>query len=173
MRSSVGLDETILNQRSLAGDLAAFNQWMDVHQVTAFNLAYWLLANEKRAAVIVQTSLEMAFRQLESFKEERILSWWLRIVVTACRAQIPVTTEGQAQQEPSSPTERMKWAMAQLPQEQRLTLLLSEHCNLSRAEIASVLGEQQDLVTGTIHTARALLRHHMFGSSSPHSLSPM
>ena len=76
--------EQHLIEQSLAGEVRAFNQLVEVYQGMAFSVAYRLFQDGNSAADALQDSFVKAFRALESFRGGSFKSWLMRIVTNTC-----------------------------------------------------------------------------------------
>lgn len=177
------IDEQTLIQRSLAGEVNAFNQLVVTYQNMAFSVAYRMLHDGESAADAVQDSFVKAFRALESYRGGNFKSWLMRIVTNTCydvlRSQgrrrtdsledlvedveyTPYLTDGQ--ESPSDHAERMELqalleqAIATLPDEQRLALVLCDIEGYAYEEISEITGVAMGTVKSRINRGRTRLR---------------
>ncbi len=78
------MDEMVLIQDAIQGDLNAFNRLILVYQEMAFNVAYRLLSDEDSAEDITQTAFISAYKNLNGFRGGSFKAWLMRIVTNAC-----------------------------------------------------------------------------------------
>jgi RNA polymerase sigma-70 factor (ECF subfamily) len=165
------------------GDVAAFNCLVERYQSAAYTVALRLLANPEDAADVTQDAFLSAYRSMGSFRGGSFRAWLLRIVVNAGhdlqrrRQRRPAASSevivGEADVEPwadphvSDPESARRseeargaseQALAALPDEQRMAVVLVDMEGLSYEEAA----ESMDCAIGTIRSrlarARARLR---------------
>ncbi len=165
------LDDAALLRAHVAGDPAAFGELVRRHRDRLWAVAVRTLGDREEAADAVQDALVSAFRAADRFRGESAVSTWLhRIVVNACldRARrrqsrptvsLPeVETAAMAQAPPDSDTALVvRSALARLPAEQRIPLVLLEVQGYSVAEIAAILGVAEGTVKSRCARGRARL----------------
>jgi len=190
-----------LIEQSLAGEVRAFNQLVEVYQGMAFSVAYRLLHDGDSAADALQDSFVKAFRALESFRGGSFKSWLMRIVTNTCydmlRANkrrptdslddLPVDQD-HAQQliDPvASPEDQLEQGELQaligrainaLPEDQRLALILCDVEGYAYDEIAQITGANMGTVKSRISRARGRVREILLTSRSellPSAYRPM
>jgi RNA polymerase sigma-70 factor, ECF subfamily len=76
--------EAKLVERSLTGDLAAFNQIVDLYQTQVYNVAARVLGDRTTAEDITQETFISAFRSLKGFRGGNLRAWLLRIARNLC-----------------------------------------------------------------------------------------
>ena len=163
-----GVGDADLLARHVAGDPDAFGELVRRHRDRLWAVALRTLGDREEAADAVQDALVSAFRGAHSFRGQSAVTTWLhRITVNACldrvrraasRRTSPVADEQnfEALMEPhesaEAPTERdelqreLVAALATLPPEQRVALVLVDMQGYPVAEAAAVL----DVPTGTV-----------------------
>jgi RNA polymerase sigma-70 factor (ECF subfamily) len=178
-------DETLeLVQRAQGGELAAFNTLVIRHQDAAYSLAFRFLRSRESAEDVTQEAFLRAYRALESFRGERFRSWLLRIVANAARDELrrrkrrPQRSLDEARDDPDMPSidpvepglgpeqraeqsdlrRVLEDALAQLPEDWRLVVLLSDVHGLSYDEVAESAGLPLGTVKSRLSRARARLR---------------
>lgn len=192
--------EEVAIEKSLAGDLNAFNQLVVKYQRLAYSVAYRMLQTEDAAADAVQDSFIKAYRALSSFKGGVFKSWLLRIVVNTCydvlRAQKrytfePIGEESSDEEEsvtllvdkaesPQDYVERMELSdllelgIRSLPADQRLVLTLCDVHGYAYEEIVEITGFPMGTVKSRISRARTKLRDFLLQQPEllPSSLRP-
>jgi RNA polymerase sigma-70 factor (ECF subfamily) len=166
------LDDPELLRAHVAGDREAFGELVRRHRDRLWAVAMRTLGDREEAADALQEALLSAYRAADRFRGEAAVTTWLhRIVVNACldRARrrqarpaiglpdLPAARE-PATVEPDRDTAREVWsALARLPAEQRVPLVLLEMQGYSVAEIAKVLGVAEGTVKSRCARGRARL----------------
>jgi RNA polymerase sigma-70 factor (ECF subfamily) len=174
-----------------AGDVDAFNRLADRHQVAAYNLAYRTLRNKEDAADATQDAFISAFRAIGSFRGSSFRAWLLRIVLNACydarrrSARRPTSSmEALAEQigelpwadehapdpeaavlsrEARAAIERV---MAQLPEDQRLAIVLVDMQGLAYEEAAEALQCPIGTVRSRLARGRARVRDELLAAGN-------
>lgn len=180
------MDQDLLIEQSLNGDLDAFNHLILEYQNLAYSVAYRLLNNTESSADAVQDSFIKAYRALDSFRGGSFKSWLMRIVTNTCydmlRAQkrrrtdslddLPVGEEYATQlidpgDSPSEHIERQELAelieaaIQSLPDEQRTVIVLCDVHGYAYEEIAEMTGVAMGTVKSRISRARGRLREYL------------
>jgi RNA polymerase sigma-70 factor (ECF subfamily) len=141
-------------------------------------VALSILRDEHDADDAAQDGLVAAWRSLERFDPERpFRPWLMRIVVNAARdlarrrtvrqteALSPGTPAGGASPEQESERallrERLRLALATLPERQRLVVTLFDAEGFSHAEIADLVGAPEGTVRSELFHARRALREEL------------
>lgn len=173
----------ILLQRAKAGDLAAFEQLIVLHEQRVFQTALRLLRNVEDAQDAAQEVFLRLHKHLRSFDEERTFQSWLyRIVVNVCRdlnhrrgkhlaAPLDETTTPAAGAESASATkdpfemasqqEQRQFiakSLASLSEKERSALVLRDLEGLPTAEVAKILGSSETTIRSQISTARLKIK---------------
>lgn len=160
-----------LMQSHVAGDPQAFNALLLRHRQRLWAVALRTTGNPEDAADAVQDACLSAFRGAASFRgDARVTTWLHRIVVNACldraRRQAVRPTVPMPEQPPADPRDRLEEsetslvvmaALATLPQEQRLAIVLVDLQSLSVEEAAAVLGVPPGTVKSRCSRGRARL----------------
>jgi RNA polymerase sigma-70 factor (ECF subfamily) len=150
------------------GEREAFDALVVRHQRDIYRLCYRYVNNHEDANDLTQEVFLRAWRAIGRFRGRSAFSTWLyRIGVNAClnfRAarrppaqELPETLAdpgiGTAQQvEQAVQAERVRAAVARLPEKQRATLILKIYHELTHQEVAQILGS-------TVGTVKANLFH--------------
>ena len=175
--------EADLVARAQKGDLAAFNELVERYQTSVFNLCLRMLGAPQPAEDATQEAFISAFRHIEKFRGGMFRSWLLRIASNACYDELrrrksrpavsidePRGEDDRAIDPPSgSPTmeehaEQMELrgaleaALARLPADQRLAIVLCDVQGLDYAEIAVVMQCSLGTVKSRINRARGKMR---------------
>lgn len=167
------LTEPELIDRARAGDRSAFGVLLRRHDDRMRGLAYRLLADRDAMDDALQEAYVKAYRALDRFRVGSSFGTWLyRITYNACidelrrRKRAPVAAE-----EPDDPVsarpgpervvsaaEAVRAALADLPESQRITVVLVDGEGFDHQEVASILGVAPGTVASRLHRARAALR---------------
>ncbi|WP_448337689.1 sigma-70 family RNA polymerase sigma factor [Chloroflexus aurantiacus] len=176
-------EEQRLISAAQAGDLDSFNQIVRLYETRVYNLCYRMLGDADAAADATQDTFISAFRHLSNFRGGALKSWLLRIATNTCydvlrtRKRRPAVSldkepddegnrldlpdpgasldELMLQQELSAAIQR---GLAELPEEQRIVIILSDIQGLAYEEIAHITGVQLGTVKSRLSRARAKLR---------------
>jgi RNA polymerase sigma-70 factor (ECF subfamily) len=170
---ATSLPDVDLVERARAGDRSAFEELVRRHDDRMRGLAYRLLADRHAMDDALQEAYLKAYRALDRFKPGSDFGTWLyRITYNACidelrkRKRAPVSTE-----DPDDPTsgrpgpdrvvtasETVRGALAALPVDQRVTVVLVDGEGFDHREAAKILGVAPGTVASRLHRARAALR---------------
>ena len=160
----------------LAGDPDAFGQLVALHRARLYAVALRTLAGpgpdpREEAADALQDALLSALRGAASYRGQARVSTWLhRVVVNACldrlRRRRVRATGPMPEQEPAAPGDALgdretaldvRAALAALPDEQRIALVLVDLSGLPVEEAADVLGVPVGTVKSRCARGRARL----------------
>jgi RNA polymerase sigma-70 factor, ECF subfamily len=184
---NVGLmDQPHLIERSLNGDLNAFNELVIEYQNLAYSVAYRLLDDTDAAGDAVQDSFIKAFRALDTFRGGSFKSWLMRIVTNTCydvlRARqrrktdsleaFPVEDEYipalvDKSESPQQYVERQELAkiialaIQHLPEDQQVSIILCDIEGYTYEEIAEISGVAIGTVKSRISRARGKVRDYL------------
>lgn len=175
VRAQEAIQDVPLVERVLDGDAEAYDELVRRHMRRAFSIAYRILEHREDAEDVVQDAFVRALERLDSLHRGRPFApWFHRIVVNQSlnhrRKRRVRTTEPLAEElvaggpDPEQETgqvrlrERLRSALAELPERQRTIVLLSELEGMTSAEIAEVLDVAPGTVRWHLHQAREALR---------------
>jgi RNA polymerase sigma-70 factor (ECF subfamily) len=181
-------DDALL-KRHVQGDHDAFGELVLRHQDRLWAVALRTLGNPEDAADALQDAFINAFRRAGSFRAESAVTTWLhRIVVNACLDRIrhsaarpadPIPFDGTESPALTSaidpgkdPAERtalrldIEAALATLPDEQRVPLVLVDVEGYRVAEVAEMLGLPVGTVKSRCARGRARLLPLLSGEDS-------
>jgi len=172
--------------RLAAGKDAALNSLMDRHASKLFNYLARSLGDENDAADIAQDTFVRVYQNRAKFNPERKFSTWLYTIATNLvkdrfryrsrhpQVSLDATNDSTGhnlgeilpEDKPSARetleaderAEIVRRAVAALPEELRLPLVLAEYEDRSHAEISEVLGCSTKAVETRIYRARRQLR---------------
>ena len=140
---------------------------------TSDGLAYRLMADHHRMDDALQEAYLKAYRALPRFRAGSDFGTWLyRITYNACidelrkRKRSPVSSEDPVDPVSSRPgpdrivsaSETVRHALAELPIDQRVTVVLVDGEGFDHREAAEILGVAPGTVASRLHRARAALR---------------
>ena len=169
-------DEALV-KRYLQGDTNAFAALVRKHERRMYNLALRMLGKEEDAHDATQDAFLTALRKLDQFRGDAAFSTWLhRVTVNACydvlrkRARAPMLRlageEGE-EAEPGPPVADhadavvgrtdVERALAKVPVEYRVVLVLHEVQDLAYEDIARVLDIPVGTVKSRLHRGRIAL----------------
>jgi len=186
------MDEQALIASARAGNAHAFNALVDAYQGVAYSVAYRVIGHPDAAADATQDALLAAYRALPSFRGGSFRAWLLRIVTNACydrlrqskrRQQVsiddmsddldyaPWLTSGAESPEEAVLREdvrrALELAIAKLPLDQRVVVVLADVEGLSYEEIATATGAAVGTVKSRLSRARARLRDYLTQGREP------
>jgi RNA polymerase sigma-70 factor (ECF subfamily) len=168
-------------ERLRAGDARAFEELVAVHQHRVFGVALRMLDNAAEAEEIAQETFLRAHGSLAGFRGDAKLSTWLYAIVSRlclnrlASADRRVVRPGEeallrvadAGGGPDANAERgeleaaLHRAIADLPEERRLVVILRDLEGLAYDEIARALGLEPGTVRSRLHRARMDLKEKM------------
>lgn len=167
-------EHQILIERVLAGDVNAFRELVEQHQLRVFGFTRNMVWHSADVEDLVQEVFVAAFRKLESFDSTRsqFSTWLLTIARNLClnhlkRSSIPTTSEFDVKALTTQPLDtvvnselhaRLDAALNQLPLEQRTAFVLAEIQELPYAEIAIIEDVELGTIKSRVSRARQRLR---------------
>lgn len=182
------MDEQALIKAAVGGDIDSFNTLVLAYQSQVYNFAYRMMGDADSAADATQEAFISAYRGLHGYRGGSFRSWLLRIVTNACydemrrRKRRPVSSLDALYVEDPTPDAELPVAhmespeehaarhelnlviqkgLAQLPADQRTTLVLSDIQGLSYEEIAEITSTNLGTVKSRLSRARARLRDYL------------
>lgn len=171
-------------RRARDGDLPAFNELVVDYQSLVYNLCYRMLGQAQAAEDAAQEAFVSAWRNIGSLRGEAFRPWLLRIAANLCRDELrrrvrrPSSSLDTAleagvpepQDDDPSPEDAalsselragLEAALAQLPEEQRIAIVLCDVQGLDYAEIAGVMQTSLGTVKSRIARGRLRMREAM------------
>lgn len=177
-------DETVLVQRAQKGNLDAFNALILHYQTQVYNLAWHLLHDSAAADDATQEAFISAYKGLAKFRGGSFRAWLLRIVANASYDELrrrkrrptvswedfgdmdeeanphlsnggPLPEQTIQQQELRAALER---ALAKLPQDQRMVLVLVDRMGLAYQEVADAMNVRLGTVKSRLARARGQMQ---------------
>jgi RNA polymerase sigma-70 factor (ECF subfamily) len=180
-----GTDEELV-ARSMSGDADSFNELILRWERPIYALAYRTIGREEDARDVCQETFLRAYRALPGFRgQAKFSSWLYRIALNLCRDWVrrerrtPVVQppedgdlmEMAAAAEPSESIEDLvmrkdlarsvERAMALLPEEQRMAIVLKEYHGLTFQEIADLAGCPLSTVKTRLYQGLTVLRREL------------
>ena len=170
-----GGDEAALVSRVLAGDRAAFGTLVERYQAQARRVARAVLGDPDEADDAAQDAFLSALVKLDQYDRHRPFGPWLmRIVANAATDRrrrravrrvepLDVGLVGGGPRpdrdaERSALGDRLRVALAELPERRRMAVTLFDVEGYSHAEIAEILGIPEGTVRSEVFHARRRLR---------------
>jgi len=171
-------NDTELMIRLAEGDMAALGDIARKHQDKILSLSYRVLGDWHRAEDVAQETFLRVHRAAKNYKPKAKFTTWLyRIVVNLCFDEQRKQTKAIAPLENVDPVvlvksdsnaaERkevvklVKTAVNELPERQRLAVILHRYDGLSHGEISEVTGWTQSAVESLLVRAYANLREKL------------
>jgi RNA polymerase sigma factor (sigma-70 family) len=182
------MDEQALIRAAVKGDVDSFNTLVLHYQSQVYNYAYRVMGDPDSAADATQEAFISAYRALHGYRGGSFRSWLLRIVTNACydelrrRKRRPVSSLDALYVEDPTPdaalplshregpegctvrhelNQAIQFGIAGLPEEQRVTLVLSDVQGMSYEEIAQVTAANIGTVKSRLSRARSKLRDYL------------
>jgi RNA polymerase sigma-70 factor (ECF subfamily) len=166
------------------GDLAAFNRLVMAYQGTAYNVAYRVIGNGEAAADACQDAFIKAYKAIRQYQGGSFKGWLLRIVTNTCydhiryKSRRPAASLDDLTENPNDhslklvsdaepPEEHVlrdelndiiQVGINQLPEDQRMILVLSDVQGFSYQEIAEIIDQPLGTVKSRLSRGRRRLR---------------
>jgi len=180
MREAPG-DDTALVGRLRAGDPRAFEDLVRIHQHRVFGVALRMLGSRAEAEDIAQEVFLRVHRAMRDFRGEARLSTWLYgIASNLCLNRLASSERKRMRYDddavmlaPSDAVDAtatlergelevaLRQAIAELPDERRIVIVLRDVEGLSYDEIAQALDLEPGTVRSRLHRARLDLKSKM------------
>lgn len=171
-------NESELMSRLASGEMEALAEIVDKYQSRVLSIAYRFLNDWTNAEDVSQETFLRIYRAAGSYKPQaRFTTWLYRIVVNLCmderrkQAKTPVSIEETAflapvdsesdSAERNETIELVKKAVSELPERQRLAVILHRYENLSYDEICEVTKWTKSAVESLLVRAYANLREKL------------
>jgi RNA polymerase sigma-70 factor (ECF subfamily) len=189
-RDAAAIEDESLIRAAQAGDLDAFNQLVERHQRAVYNVCLRLLRDPGHAEDATQDAFIRAWGALESFRGGLVRPWLLRIATNRAydmlRAKArrpagsldaelfesePEWTPQSIHEHPESHVARtelsqhLERALAQLPDDQRTAIVLSDVQGYGYEEIAQITDVAVGTVKSRISRGRSRLRETLQANS--------
>jgi RNA polymerase sigma-70 factor, ECF subfamily len=180
MREALGADPPGLLARLRTGDARAFEELVSAYQHRVFGVALRMLGTRAEAEEIAQEVFLRAYRALADFRGEARLGTWLYGIASrlclnrlaspdrrvtrgdAVLIDVPAgTPDAAAEVERAELDAALRAAIAELPDERRLVLVLRDVEGLSYEQIADTLALDPGTVRSRLHRARMQLKEKL------------
>ncbi|HZF04518.1 MAG TPA: sigma-70 family RNA polymerase sigma factor [Patescibacteria group bacterium] len=180
MREALGADPPGLLERLRAGEPRAFEELVTVYQHRVFGVALRMLGSRAEAEEIAQEVFLRAYRAVADFRGDARLGTWLYGIASrlclnrlaspdrrvargdAALADVPASTpDAAAAAERAELDAALRAAIAGLPEDRRLVLVLRDVEGLSYEEIANALDLDPGTVRSRLHRARLQLKEKL------------
>ncbi|MDX1520573.1 MAG: sigma-70 family RNA polymerase sigma factor [Anaerolineae bacterium] len=181
------MDEAQTIKKAQNGDLAAFNTLVMAYQGLAYNVAYRVIGNADAAADACQDAFLKAYKAIGQHKGGSFKSWLMRIVTNVCYDQIrykrrrPATSLEEMIKDDENADEHnpnlisdaehpeahalrdelnnlIQLGITQLPEDQRIVLVLSDIEGFAYQEIAEIIEQPLGTVKSRLSRGRRRLR---------------
>jgi RNA polymerase sigma-70 factor (ECF subfamily) len=172
--------EDELIQQAKQGDLHSFNQLIGIYQREVYNLCLRMLGDAASADDATQEAFISAYRGIGKFRGGVFRAWLFKIAGNKCRDHLrarrraatislddlPVELESRQRSPEDYASGRelggyITRALAALPPDLRMAVVLRDIEELEYAEIAQVTGWSLGTVKSRISRGRAALRPHL------------
>jgi RNA polymerase sigma-70 factor (ECF subfamily) len=162
-------DDAALLRAHVAGDRYAFTELVRRHRDRLWAVALRTLSDREEAADALQDALISAFRSADRFRGDAAVTTWLhRIVVNACLDRIrrrqarPTVPLADTDPAPIAPVDSetaldVRAALARLPHDQRVALVLVDIQGYAVSEAAAILRVPEGTVKSRCARGRARL----------------
>jgi RNA polymerase sigma-70 factor, ECF subfamily len=183
-RAAAGSDDPDLPlvRRAGAGDQAACAALVDRHLPRVLALAARLLADRTAAEDVAQEVFLRVWRHAGSWRpgEARFSTWLHRVTVNLCQDRLRRRHEAplEAALDPPSPdpgpeaavqrklvAAQVEAALAELPERQRMAVLLCHYQELGNVEAAEVMGVSVEALESLLARGRRRLRERLAGAA--------
>ena len=171
----------------VAGDAQAFTTLVHRHRDRVWAVALRTLGDREEAADALQDALLSAYRSAGSYRgEARVTTWLHRIVVNACldraRRRAVRPTVPLPEQAPADPRDLLaeretsvivQQALAELPEEQRMAIVLVDLSGCSVDDAAEILQVPPGTVKSRCSRGRARLAVSLGHLRNPDAATPV
>jgi RNA polymerase sigma-70 factor (ECF subfamily) len=163
----------LLLRHAKAGDVAAFEQILVLHDRRVFLTALRLLGSVEDAQDASQEVFLRLHKHLRRFDDSRAFGPWLyRVTVNVCRdlarrRRTDVRLDSVELQEPAVQTDQydreeqrriVRLALGKLPHKERAALVLRDIEGLATGEVARILGSSEATVRSQVSSARVKVK---------------
>ena len=163
-----------LISKALSGSSPAFDELLSRHQDMVFALCMRTLRHREHALDAMQDTFVTVFRKLDKFSGESAFSTWLyRVTINTCYDQLRKRKRHQTEalpehHDPADPTSQSEFdavevrpdiasALAQIPEDFRNAVVLSDLQGLPLSEVAEIIGAPVGTIKSRIFRGRRLL----------------
>jgi RNA polymerase sigma-70 factor, ECF subfamily len=169
-------DEALVS-RFRAGEPEAFTELVRRHQHRVYSVCLRVMGDADAAADVAQDTFLIVLRKLDGFRGDAAFTTWLhRVAVNACydelrrrrrRPMLHVAADDGSEREPGPPapdhadevagTRDAAAALASIPEEFRVALVLADVQDMAYEQIARVLDVPVGTVKSRVHRGRLAL----------------
>ncbi|MBM3908321.1 MAG: sigma-70 family RNA polymerase sigma factor [Gemmatimonadetes bacterium] len=165
-------DEKALVLSAQRGELEAFSELVRRHQRRAYAVARAIVTTHEDAEDAVQDAFLHAYRALHRFLPDQAFGAWLHRIVA--NASLDITRRRKVRDADDLPEtvaspfrdpaesdelrERLRDALARLPERQRAVIVLHDVEGFKHSEIGKLLGIPEGTARSDLHYARSALR---------------
>jgi RNA polymerase sigma-70 factor, ECF subfamily len=182
------MDEAALINQAQKGDVAAYNRLVLHYQGLVYNVVYRIMGEPQGAEDMTQEAFISAYQALNRFQGGNFKAWLLRIATNACYDELrrhkrrpqssldELTEENESfsflrspEEGPEAQQQRLEMMRAiescleALPDDQRITAVLSDIEGYDYNEIASITSASLGTVKSRLSRARSKLRDCLQG----------
>jgi RNA polymerase sigma-70 factor (ECF subfamily) len=164
-------------RRAKAGEAAAFRAVVEAYERVLFRIAYRIVLDAEEARDLCQEILLRVYRNLDKYDPSRPFEPWLfRVATNHClnwrkrprrvepvggTGELDLRAGGRPPEDGPGDPERLRGAMARLPDEYRTVLALRYEQGCSYDRIAELTGQPLGTVKTWIFRAKAELKTHL------------
>ena len=169
------------------GNVADFEKLMQRHQKSVLNLAHRFIGDRTAAEDMAQEVFIRIYRSAPSYQPSAsFVTWMYQIVRNTCYSELrrrgrrAVRIGDDPANDPAAPPDvdhleqsellaAVRMAIASLPDNQRMAVILRRYQNLSYGQIARTMGTSESAVKALLHRARETLKEKLrsFADSAP------
>lgn len=169
-----GVTDERLVEQAKSGDLAAFEELVRRHQHRLYNFVFRMSGNSAVAEELTQAALVRAWKALAGFRGRSSFKTWLYRIATNLvmnyrtrtrpveelteAIPAPESVQPEAEYRRHQQEREVRAALAKLPSDQRLALVLSAYEGQSYRQIATVMGRSVRAVDSLLFRAKQNLR---------------
>jgi len=166
-------------RKCLAGDVNAFEGFIEKYKKAVYNTAYRMVGNREEAEDISQEAFIRMYNSLSRYNPDyKFLTWALKITTNLCLDSlrkrkgetVPIDETFDINDGNDTPEEEyirkenqkmVQDAIMKLPDKYREFLILFHHRNLSYQEIMDITGESLTIVKNRLYRARQMLKEEL------------
>jgi len=182
------MNDEFLIQKYLAGDVGAFNTLVWRWEKPIFNFILRYIGDADLSKDVMQQTFIRSYRSLKKLKDHRKFSTWLfQIALNLCRdelkrnrhtmlpidearcesdseRQVKTVLTADPREHPGALTESndlallLKQALQQIPEEQRVVIIMKQYHGLKFTEIADILKEPLNTIKSRMYYGLTALR---------------
>ncbi|MDM8532204.1 sigma-70 family RNA polymerase sigma factor [Anaerolineales bacterium HSG25] len=184
---SILFNETDIIKEAQSGSLSAFNRLVMAYQTLAYNVAYRIMGNGDAASDACQDSFVKAFKSIGQYRGGSFKSWLMRVVTNTCYDHLryqkrrPASSLEDLTEESEDSHDKLvseaelpedtvlrgelgdllQRAINNLPEDQRVVLVLSDVQKFSYQEIADMTDQRLGTIKSRLNRARRRVRDYL------------